>query len=108
MAGCSDEVFDRDGEGVGYLRLELGQVDVELSSTTKAEAGSLPEGLVPEAADFTIDIRQGDTSVDGFPMDAAQFAFLLESYLKEEVGVSCDSPRIDGNNILFTITGTSL
>ena len=72
IAGCSDEVFDRDGEGVGYLRLELGQVDVELSSTTKAEAGSLPEGLVPEAADFTIDIRQGDTSVDGFPMDYSE------------------------------------
>lgn len=71
MAGCSDDVFDRDGEGVGYLRLELGQVDVELSSTTKATS-ELPDELVPVAADFTIDIRQGDTSVDGFPMDYSE------------------------------------
>lgn len=71
MAGCSDDVFDRDGEGVGYLRLELGQVDVELSSLTKATS-ELPDELVPVAADFTIDIRQGDTSVNGFPMDYSE------------------------------------
>jgi len=42
------------------------------------------------------------TDQDGFPMDAAQFAFLLESYLKETIKVDCSS-RIDGNMILFTI-----
>lgn len=40
--------------------------------------------------------------VDGLPMDAGQFAFLLESHLKEQIGVDCSS-RIDGNLILFTI-----
>ena len=39
---------------------------------------------------------------DGIRMDAAQFAFLLESHLKEEMGVDCTS-RVIGNKILFTI-----
>lgn len=39
---------------------------------------------------------------DGLPMDAAQFAFLLESYLKEDNNVNCSS-RIQGNIIMFTI-----
>lgn len=39
---------------------------------------------------------------DGLPMDAAQFSFLLESYLKEDNGVDC-SVRIEGNSIMFTI-----
>lgn len=65
------------------------------------------KGIMEESIIFD-SVTIPPTDVDGFPMDAAQFAFLLESYLKEEVGVSCDSPRIDGNNILFTITGTSL
>lgn len=39
---------------------------------------------------------------DGIRMDAAQFAFLLESHLKEEMEVDCTS-RVIGNKILFTI-----
>ncbi len=39
---------------------------------------------------------------DGLRMDAAQYAFLLEQYLKETEGIDCSS-RVDGNNILFTI-----
>ena len=39
---------------------------------------------------------------DGIRMDAAQYAFLLESYLKEDMKVDCIS-RVIGNNILFTI-----
>jgi hypothetical protein len=39
---------------------------------------------------------------DGLRMDAAQFAFILEQYLKEEEGIDC-STRVDGNNILVTI-----
>jgi hypothetical protein len=42
------------------------------------------------------------TDEDGLPMDAAQFAFLLEVYLKEQNDVDCSS-RIEGNNIMFTI-----
>lgn len=66
MASCSDDTFNQE-EGMGYLRLTLGKVDVELSSTTKAEAGSIPEKLIPARADFMIDIKQGSNSVDGFP-----------------------------------------
>ncbi len=39
---------------------------------------------------------------DGLAMDAAQFAFLLEQYLKEENNISCSS-RVEGNAIFFTI-----
>lgn len=68
MAGCSGEnLIQEDGEGTGYLHLTLGSVDVELTSTTRAEAGSLPEGLIPKAEDFMIDIQMGNESVEGFP-----------------------------------------
>ena len=68
MAGCSGEnLIQEDGEGTGYLRLTLGDVDVELSSTTRAEAGTLPEDLIPQVEDFMIDIQMGNESVEGFP-----------------------------------------
>lgn len=67
MMGCSDDTFEQDGEGVGYLRLELGKVDVELSSLTKAEADPLPNELVPATANFMVDVKMGGKSVDGFP-----------------------------------------
>ena len=69
LASCSDDTFNREyGEGMGYLRLELGKVDVDLSSTTRADAGSLPDDLIPQTYDdFMIDIKQGSTSVDDFP-----------------------------------------
>lgn len=68
MAGCSGEnLIQEDGEGTGYLHLTLGSVDVELTSTTRAEAGTLPEGLIPKAEDFMIDIQMGNESVEGFP-----------------------------------------
>ena len=52
LASCSDDTFNREyGEGMGYLRLQLGKVDVDLSSTTRAEAGSLPDELIPQTFD---------------------------------------------------------
>ena len=67
MASCSDETFNQE-EGMGYLRLTLGKVDVELTSTTKADAVSLPDELIPQTFDdFMIDIKQGNYSVEGFP-----------------------------------------
>lgn len=39
---------------------------------------------------------------DGLRMDAAQFSFLLESYLKEEQNIPC-SAKLDGNTIIITI-----
>ena len=68
LVSCSDDTVNREyGEGMGYLRLQLGKVDVDLSSTTRAEASSLPGELIPATADFMIDIKQGSTSVDDFP-----------------------------------------
>ena len=68
MASCSDDTFNQEyGEGMGYLHLTLGKVDVELTSTTKADAGSLPDDLIPTTADFMIDIKQGSISAEGFP-----------------------------------------
>ncbi len=68
MAGCSSESLIQEyGEGTGCLYLTLGSVDVELSSTTRAETTSLPEGLIPQAEDFMIDIQRGNDSVEGFP-----------------------------------------
>ena len=68
ITGCSDETFYSEREeGTGYLRLALGNIDVELSSTSRAETVSLPTDLIPQPADFMIDIRQGNSSVEGFP-----------------------------------------
>ncbi len=39
---------------------------------------------------------------DGLLMDAAQFAFMIESYLKEDNGINCTS-KIEGNTIFFSI-----
>lgn len=79
LASCSDDTFNREyGEGMGYLRLQLGKVDVDLSSTTRAEAGSLPDGLIPATADFMIDIKQGNSSVDGYPKKYSELAEGIE------------------------------
>lgn len=68
ITGCSDETFYSEREeGTGYLRLALGNIDVELSSTSRAETVSLPTDLIPQTTDFMIDIRQGNSSVEGFP-----------------------------------------
>lgn len=68
MTGCSDETFNQEsGNGTGYLRLALGSVNVELSSISRADAGSLPEDLIPKTSDFMVDIKMNGKSVDGFP-----------------------------------------
>lgn len=59
------------------------------------------KGIMEESIIFD-SVTIPPTDVDGLTLDAAQFAFLLESYLKEEIGIDCSS-RIDGNNILFTV-----
>ena len=59
------------------------------------------QGAIDESMIFDyVTIPPKDT--DGLRMDAAQFAFILEQYLKEEEGVDC-SMRVDGNNIMVTI-----
>lgn len=75
ITGCSDETFySENEEGTGYLRLALGSIDVELSSTSRAETVSLPDDLIPQTADFMIDIRQGNSSVEGFPKKYSELA----------------------------------
>ena len=59
------------------------------------------KGIMAESIIFD-SVTMPPTDADGLSMDAAQFAFLIESYLKEEIGIDCSS-RIDGNIILFTI-----
>lgn len=59
------------------------------------------QGIVDESIIFDyVTIPPKDT--DGIRMDAAEFAFILEQYLKEEEGIDCKM-RVDGNNILVTI-----
>lgn len=59
------------------------------------------QGVVDESMIFDyVTIPPKDT--DGLLMDAAQFAFLLESYLKEDNGINCSS-KIEGNTIFFSI-----
>lgn len=68
MPSCSDETFNYEsGEGTGYLCLTLGKVDVEFSSSTRAETVSLPDELIPAAADFMVDIQKDGNSIEGFP-----------------------------------------
>lgn len=68
LAACTNDTFySEKEEGTGYLRLALGSIDVELSSNSRAETVSLPDDLIPQTADFMIDIQQGNSSVEGFP-----------------------------------------
>ncbi|MGN1218961.1 MAG: DUF4493 domain-containing protein [Phocaeicola sp.] len=68
MLSCSDETFHHEGgEETGCLCLTLGNVDVEFSSSSRAETVSLPVELIPAAADFMVDIQKDGVSIDGFP-----------------------------------------
>lgn len=68
MVGCSDEILHNESrEGTGYLSIALGRVNVDLSSISRAEAGTLPAELIPQEEDFEIDIQKDGISVDGFP-----------------------------------------
>ncbi len=59
------------------------------------------QGIVSESMIFDyIMIPVKDS--DGIMMDAAQYAFLIQSYLIEEQNVSC-STKVDGNTIYLTI-----
>ena len=79
MPSCSDDTFNQEsGERTGYLCLTLGNVDVEFSSSTRAETVSLPDELIPEAADFMVDIQKDGISVEGFPKKYSEMNALLE------------------------------
>lgn len=79
MPSCSDDTFNQEsGEGTGYLCLTLGSVDVEFSSSTRAETISLPDELIPAAADFMVDIQKDGIPVEGFPKKYSEMNALLE------------------------------
>lgn len=118
MASCSDDTFNQEyGEGMGYLRLTLGKVDVELTSTTKAEADSLPTDLIPQTYDdFMIDIKQGNYSVEGFPKEYSQLseegielmagAYTVTAYYGENEPIQA-TPYFSGSSTVEIYPGKS-
>lgn len=118
LVSCSDDTVNREyGEGMGYLRLQLGKVDVDLSSTTRAEASSLPDGLIPTTADFMIDIKQGSTSVDDFPKKYSELseegielkagAYTVTAYCGENEPIQ-DTPYFSGSSTVEIYPGKSV
>lgn len=59
------------------------------------------KGIMAESIIFD-SVTIPPTDADGLAMDAAQFAFLLQTSMQEETGLSFE-PKIDGNNIIFII-----
>lgn len=118
MASCSDDTFNQEyGEGMGYLHLTLGKVDVELTSTTKAEAVSLPTDLIPQTYDdFMIDIKQGNYSVEGFPKEYSQLseegielmagAYTVTAYYGENEPIQ-ETPYFSGSSTIQINPGQS-
>lgn len=115
ITGCSDETFNiENGEGTGYLHLALGRVDVELSSTSRAETVSLPTDLIPQTADFMIDIRQGNSSVEGFPQKYSELpeegielmagGYTVTAYCGENEPIQ-DTPYFSGSSTVQIYPG---
>ena len=116
MASCSDETFNQE-EGMGYLRLTLGKVDVELTSTTKADAVSLPDKFIPQTFDdFMIDIKQGNYSVEGFPkkystltgrvVELKAGGYTVTAYYGENEPIQ-DTPYFSGSSTIEIYPGKS-
>ena len=55
VAGCADEVIDRNG-GKGEGRLLLTGIEVESAVSDVQTKASLAEGVIPTVSDFTITI----------------------------------------------------
>lgn len=114
IPSCSDETFNYEsGEGTGYLCLTLGKVDVEFSSSTRAETVSLPDELIPAAADFMVDIQKDGISVEGFPKKYSDITGEMElavgSYtVKAEFGENNliqESPYFSGTSTVQILPG---
>ena len=114
MPSCSDETFNYEsGEGTGYLCLTLGKVDVEFSSSTRAETVSLPDELIPATADFMVDIQKDGNSIEGFPKKYSDITGEMElavgSYtVKAEFGENNliqESPYFSGTSTVQILPG---
>lgn len=62
VAGCADEVIDRNG-GKGEGRLLLTGIEVESAVSDVQTKASLAEGVIPTVSDFTITIVCAATRV---------------------------------------------
>ena len=75
LTACVGEELQKPllGEGEGYLRLQVAPVSAEITTSplTKATIST------PNKEDLTINIKQGDNSVSGFPMKYANLPDLL-------------------------------
>lgn len=100
---------------MGYLRLQLGKVDVDFSSTTRADAGSLPDDLILATAEFMIDIKQGNKSVDGYPKKYSELTegvelkaggYTVIAYYGENEPIQ-DTPYFSGSSTVEIYPGKS-
>ena len=68
-ACVQEELQQVPGKGEGMLKVSLAKVSSDVSTTiqTKATTITLPESLLPTS--FKIDVKSGDTSLEGFPKD---------------------------------------
>ena len=95
MAGCADEVIDRNG-GKGEGRLLLTGIEVESAVGDVQTKASLAEGVIPTVSDFTITIVSAATgeTVKILPPGFAGGSFLpvgeyrVKAAYGEEVGMS--------------------
>lgn len=100
--------FAIDGNSAMTMSSQVGPNNYSLSNVIRqwirrnAHNGDYHlQGIMEETMIFDY-VMMPPVDADGIKMDAAQYAFLIESYLREEMGVDCSS-RVEGNNILFTI-----
>lgn len=95
MAGCADEVIDRNG-GKGEGRLLLTGIEVESAVGDVQTKASLAEGVIPTVSDFTITIVSAATgeTVKILPPGVEAGCFLpvgeyrVKAAYGEEVGMS--------------------
>lgn len=95
MAGCADEVIDRNG-GKGEGRLLLKGIEVESAVGDVQTKASLAEGVIPTVSDFTITIVSAATgeTVKILPPGVEAGCFLpvgeyrVKAAYGEEVGMS--------------------
>ena len=104
MVGCSDETFNQEsGNGTGYLRLALGSVNVELSSTSRGDAGQLPADLIPETSDFMVDIKMNGKSVEGFPKPYIDITGYIELMAGAYSVIAYSGDNNDLQNLIFMV-----
>lgn len=100
--------FAIDGNSAATMNDRVGPDNYPLSNVIRqwvrrnAHQGKFHlQGIVDESIIFDY-VMIPPRDKDGLLMDAAQFGFLIEAWLNDEIGVPCSS-RVDGNTIYITI-----